>query len=68
MSVMEGLTLTQKEQGRLQKLKLDQWRADQFGLGWDKMRLPNPVRPGDWLSLTMECIEKRESKGKLYEQ
>ena len=34
------------------------------GLGWDKMRLPNPVRPGDWLSLTMECIEKRESKSK----
>ncbi len=32
------------------------------GLGWDKMRLPNPVRPGDWLSLTMECIEKQESK------
>ncbi len=32
------------------------------GLGWDKMRLPNPVRPGDRLSLTMECIEKRESK------
>ena len=35
------------------------------GLGWDKMRLPNPVRPGDWLSLTMECIEKWESKHKI---
>ncbi len=34
------------------------------GLGWDKMRLPNPVRPGDRLSLTMKCIEKRESKRK----
>ena len=34
------------------------------GLGWDKMRLPTPVRPGDLLSLTMECIEKRESKRK----
>ncbi|MFO8101446.1 MAG: MaoC family dehydratase [Dehalococcoidia bacterium] len=32
------------------------------GLGWDKMRLPNPVRPGDRLSLTMECIEKKESR------
>ncbi len=34
------------------------------GLGWDKMRLPNPVRPGDWLSLTMECAAKRGSKRK----
>lgn len=34
------------------------------GLGWDKMRLLNTVRPGDRLSLTMECIEKRESKRK----
>ncbi len=35
------------------------------GLGWDRMRLPNPVRPGDRLSLTMECIEKRPSKTSL---
>jgi len=32
------------------------------GLGWDRMRLPHPVRPGDRLSLVMECVEKRESK------
>lgn len=25
---------------------------------------PNPVRPGDRISLEMECIEKRESRSK----
>ena len=34
------------------------------GLGWDKVRLHHPVRPDDWLSLIMECIEKRESRHK----
>lgn len=34
------------------------------GAGWDKMRLPHPVRPDDRLSLTMECVEKRESRSK----
>jgi acyl dehydratase len=33
-------------------------------LGWDELRFPNPVRPGDRLSLTRECIEKRESRTK----
>jgi acyl dehydratase len=33
-------------------------------LGWDEIRFPNPVRPGAQLSLTLECIEKRESKSK----
>lgn len=32
------------------------------GAGWEKMKLPNPVRPGDRLSLVMECIGKRESR------
>lgn len=33
-------------------------------LGWDELRFPNPVRPGDRLSLTRECIRKRESRSK----
>ena len=33
-------------------------------LGWDELRFPNPVRPGDRLSLTRECIEKRESRSR----
>jgi acyl dehydratase len=32
------------------------------GLGLEKMDLPNPVRPGDSLSLAIECVELRESK------
>mgnify|MGYP005863653515 CR=1 FL=1 len=34
------------------------------GAGWEKMKLITPVRPGDRLSLVMECIEKRESRSK----
>jgi acyl dehydratase len=34
------------------------------GMGWDELRLPNPVRPGDELELQMDVIEKRESKSK----
>ena len=34
------------------------------GLGLEKMELPNPVRPGDALSLTVECIECRESQSR----
>ena len=34
------------------------------GLGWDKLRLPNAVRPGDELDLEMTVLEKRESKSK----
>jgi acyl dehydratase len=33
-------------------------------LGWDELRLPNPVRPGDELDLQMVVMEKRESKSK----
>ncbi|MBR0712960.1 MaoC family dehydratase [Bradyrhizobium liaoningense] len=32
------------------------------GLGWDELRLPTPVRPGDELSLEVTVLEKRESK------
>lgn len=34
------------------------------GSGWDDVRFPNPVRPGDRLIVTVECTEKRESKSK----
>ena len=35
-----------------------------MGLGWDEVRLPNPVRPGDELDLEMTVLEMRESKSK----
>jgi acyl dehydratase len=34
------------------------------GLGYDEVRFPNPVRPGDRLSFESECIEKHESQSK----
>jgi acyl dehydratase len=33
-------------------------------LGFDELRLPNPVRAGDRLSCTARCIDKRESRSK----
>jgi len=35
------------------------------GLGWDELRLPIPVRPGDELDLEVAVLEKRESKSKI---
>ena len=32
------------------------------GLGWDELRLPVPVRPGDELNLEVVILEKRESR------
>ena len=32
------------------------------GLGWDELRLPIPVRPGDELSLEVTILDKRQSK------
>ncbi len=34
------------------------------GMGWDELRLPNPVRPGDELDLETTVLEMRESKSK----
>ena len=34
------------------------------GLGWNEVKFPNPVRPGDRLSATVECLSKRESQSK----
>jgi acyl dehydratase len=31
------------------------------GMGYDELRLPNPVRPGDELDLETNTLEKRES-------
>jgi len=33
-------------------------------IGWEEVRFLNPVRPGHRLSLTSECIDKRESKSR----
>jgi len=35
-----------------------------MGLGWDELKLLNPVRPGDELDLEMTVLEMRESKSK----
>ena len=34
------------------------------GLGFDELRMPSPVRPGDELDLEAIVLEKRESKSK----
>ena len=34
-------------------------------IGWDEIRFHLPVRPGDELGLTIECIDKRDSENKL---
>lgn len=36
------------------------------GLGLEQMELPRAVRPGDSLSLTIECVEFRESASRPY--
>ena len=38
--------------------------ADVAGLELDEMQFPNPVRPGDMLSITIEYVERRESRKK----
>jgi acyl dehydratase len=49
------ISLTPKLQPRLHVLA---------GMGWDELRLPNAVRPGDELDLETTVLEKRESKSK----
>lgn len=34
------------------------------GLGLENMELPHPVRPGDQLTLTIECLDRRESRSR----
>jgi len=31
------------------------------GFGWDEVRFPHPVYPGDVITITAECVEKRDS-------
>ncbi len=38
--------------------------ADIAGLELDEMQFPNPVRPGDRISVTIEYIDRRESRKK----
>lgn len=38
--------------------------ADVAGLELDEMKFQNPVRPGDRLSVTIEYVERRESRKK----
>jgi acyl dehydratase len=33
-------------------------------MGWDELRLPNAVRPGDELDLESTVLEKRDSRSK----
>jgi acyl dehydratase len=49
------ISLTTKLQPRLHVLA---------GMGWDELRLPNPVRPGDELDLETIVLAMRESKSK----
>ena len=34
------------------------------GFGWDEVRFPHPVYPGDTITITGECVEKRESESR----
>jgi len=44
--------------------RLERRPAYLAGLGLENMDLPHPVRPGDHLLLTIECIDRRESKSR----
>ncbi len=34
------------------------------GFGWDEVRFPYPIYPGDTITITGECIEMRESESR----
>ncbi len=34
------------------------------GFGWDEVRFPHPVYPGDTITIIGECISKRESESR----
>jgi len=69
-SVFGGLTASGAHTVALQLKLIHASHSDEdeaavlAALGWDEVRFPNPVRPGDSLSLHKECIETRVSKGK----
>ncbi len=45
-------------------LSVSDMSQNAVNLGWDKVRLPNPVFDGDTLSAQSEVLEKRESKSR----
>jgi acyl dehydratase len=67
-SVFGGLTASGAHTVALQIKLIHQCESrDQAvlaALGWDEVRFPKPVRPGDTLSLCNECIETRASETK----
>ena len=41
------------------------WKSAVIGaLGFDEVRFPNPVYPGDTITLSIECLETRQSRSK----
>lgn len=46
-------------------LGVEDTSANGFALGWDEIRLPNPVFEGDTLYSESEVLEKRESRSHL---
>jgi acyl dehydratase len=66
-SVFQGLTASGAHTFAISVLLRHQFEpkpAVLAGLGYDELRFPNPVRPGDHLSFHSECLEKRESRSK----
>ncbi len=66
-SVFQGLTASGAHTFAISVLLRHQFEpkpAVLAGLGYDELRFPNPVRPGDRLSFRSECLEKRESRSK----
>jgi acyl dehydratase len=45
-------------------VKRDIQMANLGGLGLENVRFPIPIRPGDRISISGQCIEKRESKSR----
>ena len=42
-----------------------EWKSAVIGaLGFDEVRFPNPVYPGDTITLSIECLETRPSRSK----
>ena len=64
-SVFRGLTASGAHTFAISVLLRHQFETKSAvlaGLGYDELRFPNPVRPGDRLSFRSECLEKRESR------
>jgi acyl dehydratase len=40
------------------------WRSVMASFGYDELRFHKPARPGDTLTLVMECVEKRASRSR----